>query len=258
MATWTRNEVAIFARSAGWKGAADDASWVAMAESSGNDKTVNSIGCVGLMQINQPVHVGSHPKWSVKWLQDPINNMSAALVLYKAAGNSFDQAWADSKTKGGIPGGWGPHVKGGGGGGGATQIGDDPCAGFILPGLGKDNPAYKDCTKKGGDTSGGGNGLGDALGLGGIADVASQLGRLAQALAKSGNWLSEPKNWLRIAYVAGGAALGITAVAVIIRPYTAGAYRQIYGALPVKSVRDMARQRNTTTITHEQKEQPSD
>lgn len=240
MATYNRQAISIMARGSGWGSKSDDVSWVAMAESSGNASDVNSIGCVGLLQINQPVHVGSHPKWTVSWLKDPMNNLAAGLVLYNAAGKKFDGPWLDSRDKGG-GGGWGSHVSGGGSTG-TDQIGDDPCAGFILPGLGKDNPAYKDCTSKKGDLGGGGgDGLGDALGLGGIGDLADQMGRLAQDAAKAGNWLAEPKNWVRVAYVAGGALLGVTAVAVIIRPYTMSAYRQIAAALPVRTSRKVAR-----------------
>lgn len=54
---------------------------VALAESSGRVEVVNSIGCVGLWQINQPVHVVAHPLWTRAWLQHAKNNARAAHVL---------------------------------------------------------------------------------------------------------------------------------------------------------------------------------
>jgi hypothetical protein len=195
-----------------------------MAESSGDDKIVNEIGCVGLMQINQPVHVGKHPKWTRTWLQNPMNNLAAALVLYKEAGG-FDAPWADSKHKGG-GGGWGGKVSGSSGGtGGATQVDDDPCG--LLVG-----PAYEECLK---NQQGGGGGTS-------LGDTAAEIGRLAQAVAKAGNWLADPGNWVRIAYVGGGALLALVAVNVIIQPYAARGYRQVAGALPVRTTRDVAQQ----------------
>lgn len=228
MAKWSRVQIAIMARASGWGSHSEDVSWVAMAESGGDDKTVNSIGCVGLLQINQPVHVGSHPKWTVKWLKDPMNNLAAGLVLFKADGNSFESAWADSKHKGGIPEGWGPHVGAGSSSGSdATQTADDPCA------LLKDTPGYDQCVADNGGKSNGTPSLGD---------TAAEIGRLAQAVAKAGNWLADPANWVRIGYVIGGGLLALTAASVIIRPYAAGAYGDVRRALPVRTTKDVARQ----------------
>lgn len=229
------------ARGSGWGARSKDASWVAMAESHGDDHVVNSIGCVGLMQINQPVHVGSHPKWTRKWLQDPMNNLAAGLVLYKATGSSFDSAWADSKHKGAIPEGWGPHVSGAKGGtrDGAEQAKDDPCDAL------KGTPGYEYCTRDNGDSGTGGGGS--------ILDAATQIGRIAQAIAKAGNWAADPGNWVRFTYVVGGGLLAITAVAVIVRPYTMAGYRDLRRVLPVKTTKDVARQLrpNRTTTTEE-------
>jgi hypothetical protein len=68
---------------------------VAMAESSGRTDVVNAIGCVGLWQINQPVHVKSHPTWTVAYLQNPINNALAAKVIYGQQGYSAWEAYTD-------------------------------------------------------------------------------------------------------------------------------------------------------------------
>jgi hypothetical protein len=241
MTTWSRPQIAVMALAAGWGTHSQDVSWVAMAESGGDDHIVNSIGCVGLLQINQPVQVAAHPTWTRAWLQNPQNNLIAGRILFKEAGNSFDRPWADSKDKGGIPEGWGPHVSAAAGGGssGAVQAKDDPCH-LLAPGAARDF-----CKENHPDI------YGPSGGTPSVGDTAEQLGRLAQAIAKAGNWLSDPGNWVRIAYVVGGGLLALTAVNVIIQPYAARTYRQVAGALPVRTVRDMARQRNTTT---EQKE----
>lgn len=227
------------ATSVGWGTHADDVSWVAMAESSGDDKVVNGIGAVGLLQINQPVHVHDHPNWTVSWLQNPLNNLSAGLILFNAAGKTFGPDWADSRSKGGIPEGWGPHVSaaaGGTGGGSstATQV-DDPCA------LLKGTPGYDYCVAQ---HSGG-------SGTPSLGDTAAQIGRLAQALAKAGNWVANPANWVRVAYVAGGAVLALVAVNVIVQPYAARSYGQITRALPIRTVRDVARQARPNPKTEE-------
>lgn len=227
-----QTSIAVMARAVGWGSNSDAVSWVAMAESGGDAHVVNSIGCVGLLQINQKVHVASHPQWTVSWLQDPMNNLTAGLVLFKAAGGRFDRDWADSKNKGGIPEGWGPHVPaalGGGGSGpaGASQASSDPCDAL------KGTPGYDYCTRSQGDNGTGGNSFGD---------TAAELGRLAQAVAKAGNWVADPANWVRIAYVAGGAVLALVAVNVIIQPYAARAYRQVAAAVPTRTIRDVSRQ----------------
>lgn len=234
MTKWTRSQVRVMALGAGWGARSEDVSWVVMAESGGDDKIVNSIGCVGLLQVNQPVHVTAHPKWTRTWLQDPLNNLTAGKILFDAAGKSFSQPWADSKHKGGIPEGWGPHVSAAAGGtGGATQAADDPCADL------KGTPAYDYCKKNGAedqvvplDPDDPGAGAG-----GSILDLANQIGRIAQSVAKAGNWLANPENWVRIAYVGGGAVLALVAVNVIVQPYMARSYRQVRAALPVETTK---------------------
>lgn len=73
---------------------------IAMAESSGDTTVVNSIGCVGLWQINQPVHVKAHPSWSVKWLQNPLNNAQAAKVILKQQGLGAWEVYTGPDGKG--------------------------------------------------------------------------------------------------------------------------------------------------------------
>lgn len=191
MAVYSRAQIEVMARAAGWGSASRDASYVAMAESSGDASAVNSIGATGLMQILQPVHVKAHPTWTTAWLKNPINNLTAGRILYKAAGSKFDGPWLDSRDKG-AGGGWGAHVKGSGSSSSADQAGFDPWAGDEVAGA-----------------------LGDVPGLQGVADIAS-------FTAKAGNWISNPANWIRILYVAGGAALVITGLTVIASNTRAG------------------------------------
>lgn len=225
MAKWSRAQIEVMARASGWGERSKDVSYVAMAESGGDSKIVNAIGCVGLLQINQPVHVKKHPKWTRAWLQDPMNNLAAGKVLYDEAGK-FDGPWLDSRDKGG-GGGWGSKVSGGSGGTDATQVGDDPCDAL------KGTPGYDYCVRNKGDD-------GPDAG-GGLMDTAEQIGRLAQAVAKAGNWLANPGNWVRIAYVAGGGLLALTAVSVIAQPYARTAYGQVRRALPVRTVQNVGR-----------------
>ena len=82
MPTLSQTQIAMYARAAGLPGDPDVWAAVAMAESSGRTDIVNSIGCVGLWQINQPVHVKRHPTWTVRWLSDPMNNAKAAKAIY--------------------------------------------------------------------------------------------------------------------------------------------------------------------------------
>lgn len=236
---YSKAQVAIMARAAGWGSRSNDVAEVAMAESGGDSNVVNSIGCVGLLQINQPVHVKAHPKWTRSWLQNPINNLSAGLVLYKAAGSKFDGPWLDSRDKGG-GGGWGGKVSGSSGGT-ASQVddsfgGSDPLEDFWNDLLGE--------PERGPGSEGWDDdpfGLNQDLGLDGIREVADQLGRLAQAVAKAGNWLSAPNNWVRIAYVTGGALLALLAINTIVQPPAARGVRQVTSALPVKTAKKAAR-----------------
>lgn len=73
------------------------ATWLARAkaESSLRTDVVNSIGAVGLFQINQPVWVKQYPTWSIAWLQNPTNNVAAARVVSNDWKNS--SPWISSQ-----------------------------------------------------------------------------------------------------------------------------------------------------------------
>ena len=87
------DQIVQVARAGGLPGDKDMWAAVAMAESSGRTDVVNSIGCVGLWQINQPVHIKTHPTWTVAWLQNPVNNAKAAAVIYRAQGMKAWEAY---------------------------------------------------------------------------------------------------------------------------------------------------------------------
>lgn len=227
MATYTAAQVSVMARSVGWPNP-DLVGQIAMAESSGRSDVVNSIGAVGLLQVNQPVHVKDHPSWTVAYLQDPINNLRAGLVLYnqdRAAGGSGYRPWVSSQNG---PGGWGSSTA-------ATTASssrpNDSCDQLY-------GPAYTYCE----------NGLHgaqqDAPGDpgGSVLDTATELARLAQAVAKAGNWIANPGNWVRVAYVVGGTLLALAAVSIIAKPYVGSAQ----AALPVEGTKTAVRRTKAT------------
>lgn len=87
MATLTTEQMTALALQAGFT--PDQArimGGIGQAESSGRTDVINRIGCVGLFQINQPVHVKDHPTWTVQWLQNPVNNATAARQVFKEQG----------------------------------------------------------------------------------------------------------------------------------------------------------------------------
>jgi peptidoglycan hydrolase-like protein with peptidoglycan-binding domain len=59
---------------------------IAMAESSNNPSIVNEIGCVGLFQINEPVHGELLSRLGITDLTDPLQNARAAKAIYDEQG----------------------------------------------------------------------------------------------------------------------------------------------------------------------------
>ncbi len=182
MATLTQSQVYAIAVSTGLAQPKLMAA-IAMAESSGRTDVVNSIGCVGLWQINQPVHVKTHPTWTKSWLSNPVNNARAAKVIYQQQGLEAWESYTDGRFK--------KYMD-------STAQGSD--GGFelfdplnILPGNQDEQ-------------------IQSTTGTQGIADIAS-------FAAKAGNWVSNPRNWLRIVYVIGGVTLVVVGVSSLARPY---------------------------------------
>lgn len=90
MPTLSAREIAGVAAAAGFN--RDANTWttavaVALAESGGRTDVVNRLGCVGLWQVYQSVHVKAHPTWTTAWLKNPRNNAQAAYVLSNGGRN---------------------------------------------------------------------------------------------------------------------------------------------------------------------------
>ena len=177
-----------------------------MAESGGDTAVVNSIGCVGLWQINQPVHVKSHPTWTVRWLQDPFNNARAAKAIHASQGWGAWEAYTGPDGKG-TDGPWRDHQ--------ATSTAvsagwwEDFKRGFDF------GPGPEDLFDGGTEND---PGLSDAL-----------TGGLSESLKKTADVLVNPRTWLRISYGAVGIVLitgGLflmargTVVASAVKPLT--------------------------------------
>lgn len=215
MPTLTQSQIQVYAQAAGLI-PADKWSAIAMAESGGRTDVVNSIGCVGLWQINQPVHVKSHPTWTVKYLQDPANNARAAKVIAGSQGLSAWQAYTGPDGVG-SDGPWKAYYKGGTGTSATDAQWYDPFG--IIPG--------------------------DKGGLSNVVPGASEIGQIADAVTQAAKWISTPYNWVRIGYVVGGGILLIAGVGFIIEstilkkaasnPIVQGATDIIPGGTAVKS-----------------------
>jgi hypothetical protein len=54
--------------------------------------------------------------------------------------------------------------------------------------------------------------MGGGIDLSSLSDIAEGIYGLTESLQKAGVWLSKGSNWVRIAYVAGGSLLAITAL----------------------------------------------
>jgi hypothetical protein len=209
-------QIAQVARAAGLPGDPDIWAAVAMAESSGRTDVVNQIGCVGLWQINQPVHVKRHPQWTVAWLQNPMNNAKAAKEIYRSQGWAAWEAYTGPDGKG-SDGPWRDYYKKGTGGVSPVFDWNDPFN--LWPDEWGDAPG-----SPGGDKLNewfGGDGSTDGeldLGFGSLGDVATGIGTMAEAVQKTAVWLGNARNWVRIGYVVGGGLLVALGLNIVARP----------------------------------------
>lgn len=197
MATLTLQQAAAYARAAGFTGNdLVDIVAVATPESSLSTTVVNSIGCVGVWQINQPVHVKDHPNWTVQWLQDPANNATAAKVIFDQQGMSAWESWTTGKAAGYLPAAQVAVASVGGG----TATGTATSAAFTSTTTPTATPA-------------------DLLG-----DSGKALGSIAHVVIAAAAWVANPDNWSRLIYVVIGGGLilvGLEAVGVpVMTPVT--------------------------------------
>jgi hypothetical protein len=178
--------------------------WAAIgeAESSGRTDVVNSIGCVGIWQINQPVWVKQYPQWSVDWLKDPMHNAQAAKVIYNAQGLG---AW-EAYTNGAYKKYYGGSVSTGGT---ATQAGwlQDFEKGFS-------NGWNFNFGQEGQDLQQ----QYDQSALGQVTNALGGLGQISDRVGAASAWLGNPHNWLRVAYVAIGGLVLLVGIGGILRP----------------------------------------
>lgn len=166
---------------------------IAMAESGGDTNAVNSIGCVGLWQINQPAHVKAHPTWTREWLKNPLNNAAAAKIILKQQGLGAWEVYT------------GPDGKGSDGTytdfvdkpvNTATQVWDfwDPLD--ILPDDKQKNLPFGDLE---------------------IPGPMDALDGVTDAIGRTADVLVNPRTWLRVAYGITGVVLVVGGLLLILR-----------------------------------------
>lgn len=200
MATLTPAQTAMYARAAGFSGNTLTV-MVAIAggESSYRTHIVNSTGHTGLWQIS-PVHRKAHPTWTQSWLKDPGNNARAAKAIYDEQGLDAWEAYTNGAYK--------KYMDRAVEATGAPQgIWDDIKRGFDV------GPGPEDLWD-------GGTGNDPSLDTEGIS-------RTADVVARAGNWVSNPRNLLRVVYVTTGGLIVLVGLAVMARPITGAV-----GALP--------------------------
>lgn len=184
----TLEQMAMYAKAAGLP---NPAKWAAigMAESSGRAGTVNEIGCVGIWQINQPVWVKDQPSWTVSWLKDPANNARAAKVVYGKQGFGAWQAYTD--------GSWRQYYK-------PSMVQQ---AGWL--------DDFWDGMKDGWDFGPGPEDLNDDDGFS-DDNLEGNYGAISD-LGDFYDLVTNPHNWVRLAYIVGGAVLVGIGLNVVIR-----------------------------------------
>lgn len=194
---------------------------IGMAESGGRTNVVNGIGATGWLQINQPVHVRRHPKWTKKWLKNPLNNARAAKAIFDEQGWSAWQAYTGPDGSG-SDGPWRRHYR----------------SGAVVPAGAWDD--FWDGFKDGFDIGPGPEDFWDDDGFSDDeweGDYVGPLDDIAEFTAKAGNWVSNRRNWIRVAYVVGGGILAIVGSAMVIR---GTALRQVTGAVAKAAKRTSA------------------
>lgn len=160
---------------------------IGMAESSGRTDVVNSIGCVGPWQVNQPVWVKSHPSWTVAYLKDPYNNAKAAKVIFDAQGYGAWEAYTNGAYK--------QYYSGSTASTGASTTASQ--AGL-----------FDDLTGAGAVSS--------------AIDAGASIANIGGEIASTATWFADPKNILRIFYVGAGTALLLVGTAIVLRGTSVG------------------------------------
>ena len=238
MALYSVSQRVMVARAAGFQGdALVTAVAVSLAENSpGDTGKVNSIGCVGLWQINSRVH----KQWTVAQLKDAATNARAAYQL--SNGGTNWQPWEaytgpDGK---GSDGPWRKHaatalkaVQTAGGTGTATQAGfwdwlTSPDPWNLVP----DDQEHLLPDDIGGSEDPLGGGLST-----GVSGIAGSLAAIARALAAASDWLGDKDHWMRIAQVALGGGLLVVGLNIAVRPMLAPAVGAVSSVLPSGAIK---------------------
>jgi hypothetical protein len=210
MANLSQAQIAMYAQSAGMPNPQLMAA-IAMAESGGNPRAHNPIppdDSYGLWQINMlgamgPSRRAQYGITSNAQLFDPAVNARAAAKILSSQG---PQAWSTYSS--------GAYKKylgavGSGGGSGATAASWwDPLYNLDPFGLVPGNPS--------------GASPGDPFGgnppYSGTVDVATGVAGVAEAIQKAAVWMADPKHWVRVGYVLGGAVLAVMGLAIVAKP----------------------------------------
>jgi hypothetical protein len=232
MANLTQAQIAMYAQSAGMPNPVL-MSAIAMAESGGNPRAHNPVGLddsYGLWQINMLGAMGPSRRaqfgiTSNTQLYDPAVNARAAAKILSGQGLAAWSTYTNGAYKKYIPSTAGSTN--------ATQANwwDDFKKGFSD---GFDmGPGPEDLFDGGtsNDPS-----LSDIPGAQQIGDIATGVGTIAEGVMKAGTWLGNSKNWIRIAYVAGGAMLVGMGLYIVASPLLGKVAAATPGAQAVKNV----------------------
>lgn len=160
------------------------AEWVAKSrQESSHDPTAVNGKHIGLYQVNYELHAGKadlsdDPETARKELENPLANFNTAKYIYQESG------WKPWNASGGKP----------------TPTAEDRAA--------ADNPEAVV------------TGVPDIVDQAGavFGDVTEALSAIVDVVSDAGGWLTDRKNWGRIAFVAIGGVVIVTAMGIIAKP----------------------------------------
>lgn len=196
MATLTQGQIKTLAASVGMKDPGVMAA-IAMAESSGNTKAHNANppdDSYGLWQINMlgDMGPGRRREFGISKNEDLFNPLTNAMAAKKILGSQGLAAWSTYSS-----GAYKKYMK------------DVPAEDLPEGTTDADQAGIEDYIP-GGDT------------LEGLLDIAL-LG------AKAGDWMSNPKNWVRVIYVVGGVFIVVAGLMIITNRQVVGVVKDVAG-----------------------------
>lgn len=203
MTVYTRAQIEGFARTAGLNEKdAKTASYIAMSESSGDTTKSNTYVekgvryyVDGLWQISTIHGLGSRES-----MRDPMTNARAMATLHKRKVDAGKPPWEDWDSSKDGENGWGSKVLG------WLNAIDNPFGVFdkFKPDKEKEDALNEQ--------------LGDNIdgAIDGALATAKAIGRIATTVEAASMWVSNPHNWLRLAYVGLGAGVVVVGLAKIV------------------------------------------